>query len=96
MLILGKDHLEIDRVVKGIGKRWKIKDLGGVDMILGIRVTRDRRNRRLYLDQEGYIDEVVKRFRLEQATPRLTPATVDRAALLKGDDGEAEADQHLY
>ncbi|PQM43482.1 hypothetical protein VC83_09609 [Pseudogymnoascus destructans] len=96
MLILGKDHPEIDRVVKGIGKRWKIKDLGEVDMIPGIRVTRDRRSCRLYLDQEGYIDEIVKRFRLEQTTPRLTPATVDRAALLKGDDGEAEADQYLY
>jgi hypothetical protein len=43
MLILGKDSTDIDRVVKGIGKRWKIKDLGEVSMILGIRVTRDRK-----------------------------------------------------
>ncbi|KFY82599.1 hypothetical protein V500_10440 [Pseudogymnoascus sp. VKM F-4518 (FW-2643)] len=85
MLILSKDPLDIDRVVKGIEKRWKIKDLGEVIMILGIRVTRDRKNRRIFLDQEGYVDEIVKRFRLEQATPYSTPATTDRAALVKGD-----------
>jgi hypothetical protein len=96
MLILSKDPSDIDRVVKGIGKRWKIKDLGEVSMILGIRVTRDRKNRRIFLDQEGYVDEIIKRFRLEQATPYSIPATIDRAALVKGSDSEPEADQHLY
>jgi hypothetical protein len=96
MLILSKDPSDIDQVVKGIQKRWKIKDLGEVNMILGIRVTRDRKNRRIFLDQEGYIDEIVKRFRLEQAAPYSTPATIDRAALIKGDGSEPEADQHLY
>lgn len=96
MLILSKDPSDIDRVVKGIQKRWKIKDLGEVNMILGIRVTRDRKNRRIFLDQEGYIDEIVKRFQLEQAAPYSTPATIDRAALIKGDGSESEADQHLY
>jgi hypothetical protein len=96
MLILGKDPSDINRVVKGIEKRWKIKDLGEVNMILGIKVTRDRKSRRIFLDQEGYINEVVKRFRLEQAAPYSTPATTDRAALVKGDGSEPEADQHLY
>ena len=96
MLILSKDPSDINRVVKGIERRWKIKDLGEVNMILGIRVTRDRENRQIFLDQEGYIDEVVKRFQLEQAAPYSTPATIDRAALIKGDGSEPEADQHLY
>lgn len=64
-------------------------------MILGIRVTRDRKNRQIYLDQEAYIDEVIKRFRLEKAATFSTPA-VDRTALVKGDGSEQEADQHLY
>lgn len=96
MLILSKESSDIDRVVRGISKRWKIKDLGEVSMILGIKVTRDRKNRRIYLDQEGYIDEVIKRFRLEKATSFTTPATTDRGQLLKGTHSEPEADQHLY
>ncbi|KFY92869.1 hypothetical protein V500_04000 [Pseudogymnoascus sp. VKM F-4518 (FW-2643)] len=96
MLILSKDPSDIDRVVKGIKKRWKIKDLSEVNMILGIRVTQDRKNRRIFLDQEGYVDEIVKRFQLKQATTYSTPATTDCAALVKGDDSEPEANQHLY
>lgn len=65
ILILSKDPSDIDRIVKGVQKRWKIKDLGEVNVILGIRVMRDRKNRRIFLDQEGYIDEVIKCFRLE-------------------------------
>jgi hypothetical protein len=65
-------------------------------MILGLRVTRDCKNRRIFLDQEGYINEIVKRFQLKQAAPYSTLATIDCAALIKGDGSEPEADQHLY
>jgi 3D (Asp-Asp-Asp) domain-containing protein len=95
MLILSKDPKAVEEVVQRIGVRWKIKDLGEVSVILGIRVTRDRKERVLHLDQEAYIDKVVKRFGLEQAHPLSTPAN-DRTALLKSDGSEPEADQHLY
>jgi hypothetical protein len=56
MLILSKDSVAIDTVIAALRKRWKVKDLGEVRNILGLRVTRDRKHRLLYIDQAGYID----------------------------------------
>jgi hypothetical protein len=36
--------------VDTIGALWEVKDLGPVESILRIRVTRDRANRALYID----------------------------------------------
>jgi hypothetical protein len=38
-----------------IKQKYKIKDLGDADFILGMRITRDRKNKLLYLDQQVYI-----------------------------------------
>jgi hypothetical protein len=95
MLILAKDPAVVNRAVAFIQGRWQIKDLGDVGQILGIRVTRDRKRRLLFLDQGAYIDQLVKRFGLEKAKPFPTPAA-DRTALLRSDGTEQQADQHLY
>jgi hypothetical protein len=39
------------------GSRFKIKDLGEIKRILGIRVTRNRAERWIELDQQGYIEK---------------------------------------
>jgi hypothetical protein len=45
-----------------LSDRFHTKDLGAISKILGIRVTRDRNNRALYLDQEQYLESVLTRF----------------------------------
>jgi hypothetical protein len=95
MLILSKNSEVINTVIAALRKRWKVKDLGEVRDILGLRVTRDRKRRLLYIDQAGYIDQMVKRFGLADAKPRTTPST-DRVALVKGDGSEPLTDQRLY
>ena len=48
-------------------KRFTIKNLGPVTKLLGIRITRDRRTRELWLDQEQYLVQVLKKFGMETA-----------------------------
>ena len=36
--------------------------MGEAKKVLGMRVTRDRKNRTLYLDQEEYIDRVLNQY----------------------------------
>ena len=95
MIILGKEHTAVDRVVQGIKALWEIKDLGDAALILGIQVNRDRQNRSLTINQARYIQSVLERFQLGDAKPVTLPAT-DRESLIAGNKGEALADQALY
>ena len=57
------------------GSVFKIKDLGEVHKILGVRVVRDRQAGTLRLDQTHYIKDILARFSMnkEKAHPTLSP-----------------------
>lgn len=76
----------LDWVKTALQKKFKIRDLGPATTFLGIQITRDRPNRKLYLSQHGYIDDLLDRFNMGNAnshnyvTPldpgcKLAPAT---------------------
>ena len=44
-----------------------MKDLGAAKQILGMRITRDWKNRKLTLSQSEYIEKVLKRFIMQNA-----------------------------
>ncbi|CAL3966236.1 unnamed protein product [Diplocarpon coronariae] len=56
-----------------IRKRFNTKDLGGIHKILGIRVTRNRSTRELWLDQEQYIEKILDRMGLSAYAPNFKP-----------------------
>ncbi|CEM02628.1 unnamed protein product [Vitrella brassicaformis CCMP3155] len=45
------------------------KDLGEVDIFLGLKIIRDRQERTLQITQPQYIDKMLKRFSMENANP---------------------------
>ena len=50
-----------------------MKDLGATKQILGMRITRDRKNLKLTLCQGEYIEKVLHRFRMHNEKPISTP-----------------------
>jgi len=60
-----------------LSKRFRTKDLGEIKKVLGIRVTRNRKERTLYIDQEQYLETVLNRFGFPQEKHRAksVPAT---------------------
>ena len=52
---------------------FAMKDLGAAKQILGMRITRDRKNHKLAFSQNEYIQEVLKRFNMHNAKPVSTP-----------------------
>jgi len=50
-----------------------MKDLGSAQQILGMRIMRDRKNKRLWLSQEKYIKKVLDKFNMKDAKPIGTP-----------------------
>ena len=50
-----------------------MKDLGAAKKILGIRITRDKKNRKLTLSQGEYTEKVLERFRMKNEKLVSTP-----------------------
>lgn len=59
LVIAGPNILDIKDFKEKLAEIFKIKDLGEIKKILGLKVTRDRRSRVLYLDQTSYIDKML-------------------------------------
>ena len=73
MLIVGKNKDELSLFKKNLSQTFDMKDLGDARHILGMRITRDRSKRCIYLSQVEYISKVLKRFNMENAKPLSTP-----------------------
>ena len=63
----------INKIKKKLGEAYHMKDLGAAQSYLGIRITRDRAHRRIWIDQEAYIDSALSQFCLMDANDTKTP-----------------------
>ena len=50
-----------------------MKDLGPAPSYLGIQITRDRNTHAIWIDQQAYIENTLKRFELQDANSTKTP-----------------------
>ena len=74
IVLFARDEQEI-RWIKGIlNKSFKMKDLGPISTVLGMRVQRDRARRMLWVDQSHYISDILKEFQYEECKSLRTPA----------------------
>ena len=57
MLIVGRDTGKIDKLKKELSKSFEMNDLGSRSQILGIKISKDKMNGKLWLSQESYIEK---------------------------------------
>ena len=78
-------------------KQFKIKDLGEIQKILGVRVTRDRKNRTIKLDQTRYIQEVLEKIGMATERSRPTKSPMENyKALQPADAADLRTDKSDY
>ena len=75
--IAAKEISQVNWFKDTFGKAFKIKDLGEAKMILGVKVTRDRKLGTLRLDQTHYVKEVLAKLNMEKETHRPTKSPMD-------------------
>ena len=73
LLLLGEDLSKIEDVKRQLGKLYQMKDLGPASSYLGIRITGDRDTQAIWIDQQVYIENTLKRFELQDANSTKTP-----------------------
>jgi hypothetical protein len=76
ILLIG-DNMELVRDTKSLlSKAFDMKDLGVVHYCLGIEVKRDRKNRKIWLSQKKYIENILNEFGMETCKVVKTPFQV--------------------
>ena len=62
-------------LIKALARRFNMKNLGPLNYCLGLRIKRDLDNHRIYVDQESYIEKIVRSFKMEDEVKRIKPST---------------------
>jgi hypothetical protein len=73
MLVVGSNMKDINVLKKKLSNSFVMKDLGATKKILGMRITRERKNCKLTLSQGEYIEKVLEMFRMKNEKPISTP-----------------------
>ena len=73
MLVAGFNMQDINVLKIKIANSFAMKDLGAAKQILRMRITRDRKNRKLTLSQGEYIEKVLQRFKMQNEKLVSTP-----------------------
>ena len=69
-----EDENEWSIMKQQMSQRFKMKDLGDIEWILGMRVVRDRRRRTLRIDQQTYVHTILHRFDMNDCNLSRTPS----------------------
>ena len=73
MLIVGNSTKRIALLKKTLSKSFAMDDLGSAKQILGMKISHDRSEKKLWLSQEGYIEKVLERFNMQNAKSIFSP-----------------------
>ena len=71
--VITGDDPACQRFKREIAKEWEMTDEGKLFWCLNLRVTRDIQRGLLKIDQAQYVDEILKRFNMQNCNPRQTP-----------------------
>ena len=61
-----------------LSKKYKMKDLGELHWCLGMRITRNRKERKITVDKSHYINTILQTYKMIDCNSAATPAQVGR------------------
>jgi hypothetical protein len=73
LLFQEKDSHKYAEFKKNLMNRYKIRDIGDLTWFLGIRVTRDFEQWKIWLCQDSYIEKIAQTFHIEYMKTPTTP-----------------------
>ncbi|CAI7837476.1 unnamed protein product [Closterium sp. NIES-53] len=76
MILVTKDQTELAAVKTALCEKLAMKDLGKLTNYLGMEITRDRTARTITVSQKFYINNVLTRFKMQEAASMPTPLSL--------------------
>ena len=72
-MVTGSDIKLIKKFKIDMNAKYRLTDLGAVNWLLGIKITRDLINQTLSLSQHAYINAIIMRFKFDDLKPSSIP-----------------------
>lgn len=72
-MVTGSNVSLINKFKEDMNAKYRLTDLGAVNWLLGIKITRDLVNKTLSLSQHAYIDAIITRFNFDDLKPSAIP-----------------------
>ena len=94
LTIICKDPDMIRQIKQDLNHKFKMTDLGEIHYLLRIKISRDRANKRLMMNQEKYINDLVHQYKLENCEIVENPQAV--SIVLTPDKASKEMDKYPY
>ena len=76
MLLVGNKMNLIKEVKQQLSFKFDMKDIKPTHFILGVDIRRDKENKKLQLSRQKYIEEIMKRFNMQDCKPIKVPIHV--------------------
>ena len=73
LTLVSKDMASINSVIAHLEKNFKLRRLGGIEFLLGVKIERDRGKHTIHLSQRQYILDILERYGFSSCTPVSTP-----------------------
>ena len=73
IILASKSKDKLDDFVIELGKHFKLRDLGDTTYLLGVEITRNRREKKLFISQQQYILNKLDDFGMSDCKPVGTP-----------------------
>src|ERR1700753_3563211 len=73
MTLVSRSKSKLAELKGGLRKYFKLRDLGPIEFLLGVKVERDRSKRSLHLSQHQYTLDILTRFGFDSCSPVSTP-----------------------
>src|SRR5579871_4790349 len=75
---MSNNLLYLQETKKKLGDIFAMRDLEEISFYLGIEIKKDRKNRIVSLSQSKYIEDILKKYRIENCRPISTPMDTNK------------------
>jgi hypothetical protein len=76
MLLIGNNKEIIQDVKTQLSSKFDMKDISASNFILGMKIKRDRKRRKLWLNQRKYVETILQRFNMQKCKPVKVPIPI--------------------
>ena len=95
-LVIGRKQQAVNGFKSKLMEVFAMTDIGLISNFLGVRITRDFENKKIYLTQDAYILKILEKFHLQNTTPTKTPIRANTDIELIPYDGVASKEATHY
>ena len=91
-MLCGGPRSSVDRVKAILKEKFDVRDMGPASVFIGLRISRDRERRIIYIDQGHYGRDILDLYGMAECNPCLVPMNPTDQALTKALEGECISD----